>query len=227
MEDLIAEQEKLFTELENFNSYAKVPPDSKSEKTIDYADDNRICLTLVYFLPEELRDIITKKIIQLLKETDKEQYYYLPESLHITINNVKIISNPPYFNSEEILRLKSLNDYFNNVNLEFKLQGLFMMSNGIAIKAFPNLTTNNFILDLRDKLEEIGVPDNKSYFNKDVIIGNITLCRFHSEPNEEIKQLIKGMKNFNLGNLRIKNVSLISTNLVCHPDKTKIYHNFK
>jgi len=227
MHDLIKRQEEIFASLEKFSSYGNVPDFAKRKEIQDYVNDDRICLTLIYFLPEGLRKEIYERIIIPLQKADKNQYYYPPESLHITINNIKIISNPPNFKSDDITKLKYLESYFKGIKLEFLLNGLFIMSNGIAIKAYPNFTTNDFVLNLRDKLKEINVPDDKSYFSDEVIIGNVTICRFYSQPNDELKQLVTKMKKINLGQLKIQKISLISANLVCHPDKTKIFHQFK
>ena len=47
---------------------------------------------------------------------------------------------------------------------------------------------------MRHQLIENNVPDNKKYASDDVIFGNITLCRYVSEPNNSFFTVVREQK---------------------------------
>ena len=77
-------------------------PSTIVEPVPDYIHDDRICLTAISFLPQEVEDEIITKIIKPLREADSRQYFYVPSSFHVTIQNVRTIANPPLFNDRDI-----------------------------------------------------------------------------------------------------------------------------
>ena len=55
------------------------------EPTQDYASETRRCLTTVTFLPDGLIPAVFSKLIHPLRAVDPEQYYFSPDTLHVTI----------------------------------------------------------------------------------------------------------------------------------------------
>ena len=227
METYKEKQRKLFEKLEaqfkeNSNAVEIVEPVS------DYVSDNRICLTSVVFPPKYIVDAINKKIVSKFVGVDDNQYFFLPESFHLTIQNIRTINLPPLFNDEDI---KKARDVFRKIiprhnQFSFKLSGLFETPTSFSIRGYCNDNLQKLILDLRTEMISAGVPDNKKYGSEDVFFGNITVCRFTKKPNEKFYQKIKELKNIEIGNILVDKVSLITTNAVAHPSKTKIIEEF-
>ncbi|MBI1919130.1 hypothetical protein HYS29_00905 [Candidatus Microgenomates bacterium] len=68
----------------------------------DYANDDQICLTSVVFIPNEISSKIISNVINKLKRIDPQHYFYPPESMHLTIKNIRTISKPPLFTQTDI-----------------------------------------------------------------------------------------------------------------------------
>ncbi len=223
MLSLRQKQEAAFNALENDNAPVSIVSIPGS-----YEHDSRICLTMVFFLPIALSKRVTKEIVGPLKTADPKQYFYPFDSLHLTIQNVKVVADPPNFSSKEIELVRNLSLYFKKHNpLFFELNGLLKMKNSAFIKAYPDAETQEFILSLRKKLEEIGVPDDKSYSESSIVTGGITFCRFYTASNNAFMKYFNRIKNIDLGKLRVDKVSLISTNAVAYINKTKVLAEFK
>lgn len=85
----------------------------------------------------------------------------------------------------------------------------------------------NLVLELRSELIKHNVPDNKTYASNKIMFGNITLSRYTSPPNKAFFDIVKELKNIEIGKFEVKTISLITTNSVCHPTKTKIISKYK
>lgn len=198
------------------------------EPVEDYINDKRIGLTSVVFIPENLQKIIVSKIIEPLRKTDGNQYYFLPESLHLTIQNIRTVSDPPLFTDEDVKKAKTVFDrtISKHEQFEFELKGLFELPTSLGIRGYSNETLKDLVLDLRKNLIEAGVPDNKKYESNEIFFGNITVCRYTSQPNDLFLGEIKNLKNVEIGRLNVKKISLITTNSICHPKVTNIIETF-
>lgn len=224
MENLKEKQDVVFNELESLDKQLNVSTVSPVGK---FEDDSRMCLTIVYFLPDKLKEIIKKEILVSLKKADSSQYYYFESLTHITIQNVRVIADSPNFTEENIETIrKSFKNIKSNGKLIFDLKGLLKMKDSLSIKAYPDQNTQEFILNLRKILESIGVPDDKQYVNPVVAIGNITICRLYNTPNKDFLKTFENLKFVDLGKLVVDKMSLITTNAVCHKDKTQIIKTF-
>ncbi|MDO8487229.1 MAG: hypothetical protein Q7S45_02975 [Candidatus Curtissbacteria bacterium] len=220
-------QYQLFREIEEKFKRGE-SPSTIVEPIQDYSQDNQICLTGVVFLSGRLQTLITKKIIEPLRKIDPEQYYYLPDSLHLTIQNVRTINNPPLFSDEDV---KKVQNVFKKVipkhqRFEFELKGLFELPTSLGICAYSDKSIKDLCFDLRDELTKTGVPDNKTYASKEIIFGNVTVSRYTTTPSPEFFKEINRMKDMEIGKLKVKTVSLITTNSVCHPKLTKFIQTF-
>lgn len=194
----------------------------------NYQNDNRICLTGVAFVPQRLEQIILDKLTKPLKKADNRQYYYIPGSFHITINNVRTINQPPLFNKVDIRNAKKTFEKVIQKHKVFsvEIKRLFELPTSLAISAFSNEKLEKLVLELRKELANNKVADNKKYASSNIVFGNITLCRFTTYPNREFITMVNKLKNTSLGKLEVKTISLITTNSVCRPNKTKIISRY-
>lgn len=198
------------------------------EPLSDYAGDQQMCLTSVAFLPPVLCQVVINKIIKPLKKVDDRQYYFPSNSLHVTIQNIRVISSPLLFTADDIEKAKQI---FHKVTAKYsplilELKGILELPNSLSIRGYSDKIFGDFVLELRAELKKAGIPDNKKYASKNVVFGNSTICRFTKEPTKEFFAKVKELKNIEIGKFEIKTVSLITTNAVCHPDKTKIIETY-
>ncbi|MBI2326837.1 hypothetical protein HYU92_00810 [Candidatus Curtissbacteria bacterium] len=216
-------QFELFEKLEGKFKQGKIPT-TIVEPVADYANDNRIGLTSVIFIPENLQKIIVSKIIEPLREADSNQYFYLPRSLHLTIQNIRTISDPPLFTDEDVEKAKTAFDQIipKHKELEFTVKGLFELPTSLGIRCYSNDSLKDLVLDLRKNLIKASVPDNKSYESDEIFFGNITVCRYITHPSNLFLEKIKKLKVVEVGKLSVRTICLITTNSVCHPSSTKI-----
>lgn len=220
-------QKTLFDEIEKKFKQG-LSPSTLVSPVDDYENDNQLCLTSVVFLPEDLQKDIYKNLVEPLKRLDANQYFFLPKSLHLTIQNIKTIHHPPLFNSDDIAKVK---DAFNQIipkykSFSFELNGLFELPTSFSIRAYSDETLLHLTTELKQKLIEVGVPDNKQYASKDVVFGNITVCRYTKTPNQEFINKLNELKNVNFGQLEVTTVSLITSNVVLDPKFTKIIQEY-
>jgi len=194
----------------------------------DYAGDQKICLTSVVFLSPSLRQAVVEKIVGPLQNTDRRQYYSHFDSLHITTQNVRTIHQPPLFTNQDIIKAKEV---FQKVVPKYKvfnfnLRGLLELPTSLAIRAYSDSTLKDLVLELRQELRQAGVPDDKKYASEEVVFGNTTICRYTTKPNADFMSKVHELKNTEIGNLEVTKISLITTNVVCHPNKTKIIETY-
>ncbi|NQV13225.1 MAG: hypothetical protein HQ530_02880 [Parcubacteria group bacterium] len=188
----------------------------------DYASDKRICLTSIVFATPKIQQVIMDKIIEPLRQTDDRQYFFPPESLHITIQNVRTAGGS--FTPEDVKKAKKV---FQNIvpkykSFVFELRGLLSLPTSLAIRAYSDKTLADLVFGLRKELAKAGVPDDKQYASTNILFGNMTVCRYTTEPNENFRAKVAESKTVDLGKLEVGEIDLITTSAVCHPDKTKI-----
>ncbi|OGD91467.1 hypothetical protein A3E14_00345 [Candidatus Curtissbacteria bacterium RIFCSPHIGHO2_12_FULL_41_13] len=217
----------LFEKLEKQFKQAQTPTTLVIPSS-NYVNDKRICLTCVVFIPENLQRLILKEIIKPLKNADPSQYYYLPQSLHLTIQNIRTINLPPLFIDDDIEKVKTV---FAQIipkyqAFEFNLEGLFELPTGISIRGFTSEVLGHLVMELRDNLKRVGVADNKTY-SSEIVFGNISVCRYYfKKPNLAFFRKVKELKKIKVGKMKIEAVSLITANCVCHPNLTKILKEY-
>lgn len=195
----------------------------------DYENDDAICLTSVVFLNEELRHLVSKEIIEPLRAIDPSHYYYQLDSLHLTIKNIRTIHKPPLFSSEDVEKAKQV---FNKIIpsfkiFEFELKGLVRFPTSVSLMGYSDNILYDIVSTLDSELKEIGVPDNKKYVSDTVFFGNITICRFTSQPSDEFLAKVEEMKDLFVGKLKVKEVSLIKCNSVCSPVNREVIETFR
>lgn len=220
-------QYDLFRELEEKLRKGESPATTVTPVS-DYAKDTRMSLALVAFLPMSVQQIIVDKVQNPLKVCDSRQYFYLPESLHITIQSIRTSHNPPLFNNEDI---DKVNSAFSEIipkfgPLAFELEGLFELPTSLSVQALAEEELRNLAATLRTSLIEIGVPDDKAYASNKVVFGNTTVSRYTTDPSNNFQEKIKELKNIYIGSLVVRKVSLITGNSVCHPNTMKVIKTY-
>lgn len=190
----------------------------------DYLNDKQICLTSVAFLPNNITREIIEKIIRPLKEIEPEHFYFPPESMHLTIKNVRTIHNPPLFDQADI---DNVNELFSNIipqfpSFEFKVEEVLAFPTSISVMAYSDDTLQKLVYSLDDGLKKIGVPDDKKYLSNSVFWGNITVCRLVKKPGDRFIEAIRKMRDMKIGQFKIKKINLITSNVVISPNSKTV-----
>ena len=190
--------------------------------TEDFAQDNRVSLAAIKFLPKQLSELVWEKLSSPLCEVDERQFFFARESLHMTVQNVRKISDVPTFGPSEVeVAAKVFKRVAANfAPFEFSLEGLLVMPASIAIRAIAEPRFGEFSRAVRNELKMSGVPDDKPYIDDDIVFGNITFCRFTVEPYRQFRQKIDELKGLKLGRLLIDGFALMTTNSICDLRKT-------
>ena len=195
----------------------------------DYTKNKQICLTSVVFPPTEITAKITTEIIDKLRAIDPWQYFLPPESMHLTIKNIRTISDPPSFTAEDIVKANKL---FSEIipqyaSFEFKAEDVLLFPTSISLMAYSDDSLQKLVLALDQGLKEIGLPDDKKYFSDSVFWGNITLCRFTKTPSEKFLEEVKKMRDLKIGKFRVEKVNLITGNAVCYTSSKKVHGEYE
>jgi hypothetical protein len=196
--------------------------------TSDFANDNRISLAAIKFLPKELSDLIEVELSDPLFALDERQFFFAHESLHMTVQNVRKISDQATFGEREIeaARLAFQNVAAEFSPFEFSLEGLLVMPASVAIRAIAEPRFAEFSRAIRDQLRVAGVADDKPYINNDIVFGNITFCRYTAPPTEKFTAGVEQLRGVSLGTLKIDSFELLSTNSVCDLNKTRCHQKY-
>lgn len=181
----------------------------------DYENDSRIALTSVHFPHSSLIQNINDQIIKPLKVVSPDHYYYPLDSLHLTIKNVRLINEPPTFNSNDIDKVKNVFEEviskFHTFKTYFYRLILFPASLALVGTTDPELDLIH--LELDHELKKVGVPDNKKYLNSRYFFCNITLVRFTSPLTLEYKRKINELSHtINIDPYEVDSATLLSCN---------------
>lgn len=226
--DYRLQQKKLIKQLED--SFTKdVHKSTVVEMKSDYANDDQICLTSLVFIPDEISREIIFDVIEKLKTIEPQHYFYPPESMHLTIKNIRTVHKPPLFSETDI---DKVNQLFSEIVpqfsiFEFSVEDVLVFPTSLSIMAYSNDTLQKLISTLDKGLQKIGVPDNKKYLSDSVSFGNITICRFTQNPSTQFIEEVKKMRNLKIGKFKVEKVNLITCNAVCYPESRKIIGEYK
>jgi hypothetical protein len=196
--------------------------------TFDFANDNRISLAAIKFLPGALSDSIERELSHPLAAEDARQFFFANESLHMTVQNVRKISDHATFGEKEIMaaRLAFERVAADFAPFEFSLEGLLVMPASVAIRAIAEPRFAEFSRKIRFELSSLGVADDKPYIDNDVVFGNITFCRYTATPTESFKAKVEKLRRIELGKLVIDSFDLLSTNSICDLRKTTCHQQY-
>ncbi len=183
----------------------------------DYENDPRICLTSVHFPKDGLLDSIQKTMIQPLKKIIPDHYYYTKDNLHLTIKNIRVISDPPNFTVNDLARVKSIFERVVPAHKKFRVffYRLLLFKSNLALVGTTGEELDDLVLDLDRRLREESVPDDKQYTNTENFFCNMTLVRFNSQLTTSYKLKIEELSSkININPYVIDSVTLLTSNAV-------------
>lgn len=195
----------------------------------DYVNDPQLCLTCVSFLPHDIVDTIQKQLIRPLSVIEPDFYFYPNQSLHITIQNIRVISDPPHFNEIDIAKAQQLLQNFIPAYepFVFEFSGILLLPTSLAVIVLITPEYDHFVRAFRQTLISADVPDDKQYFSDEIIFANTTICRYTHEPSQEFLDEVAKHKQTLFGSMNVEEVSLIQTNAGAHPLKTKVLGTYR
>jgi 2'-5' RNA ligase len=180
----------------------------------DFQKDPRICLTSVHFPKQELLSKIIETIIAPLKIIEPSYQYYSPNSLHMTIKNIRVINDPPHFTESDVIKAEKI---FSEVIPHHKkftvyFYRLLLFPNNLALMGTTDPELDEIIFDLKNKLKDAGIPDDKVYTNSKYFFSNMTLARF-TDSSQNFKNAVKKIsETIAFTPYKVDSVSLISCN---------------
>lgn len=181
----------------------------------DFENDSRICLTSLHFPNQELIDDV-QKIISELKKVEPNFYYYPPQSLHLTIKNIRVINDPPNFKQSDVEKAQEIFKEVLSKHHKFKVYfyRLLLFPNNLALVGTTDPELDEIVLDLDEKLNRAGVPDDKKYNNSRYFFSNMTLVRFGGLSSKFASKVNELSTKINFKPYEIDSVTLISGNAV-------------
>ncbi|MCL5113556.1 MAG: hypothetical protein M1372_00095 [Patescibacteria group bacterium] len=183
----------------------------------DFGKDTRICLTSVHIPHEQLINKIESFLIEPLRKVTPDYFFYPPDSLHMSIKNVRVINDPPHFVNEDISKatqvFESVIPRHKRFNVYF--YRLLLFPNNLALVGTTDPELDNIILDLDRELKKAGVPDDKVYISSQRFFSNTTLARFNNAPTREfLKRVEELSKSISFEPYTVDSVTLLTCNAV-------------
>ena len=190
----------------------------------DFRNDPALCLTAVSFIEGEIASAIETRLIQRLRRIEPDHHYYRPDELHLTVKGVRVIHHPPNFDERDIQRVDGcfgaiIPDY---APIPFALEQVVRFPTSLAVVATSPQRFGDLVQALDRGLEDVGVPDDKRYASNEVFFGNVSFCRFTSQPSPEFLEAAAELDDPGLGDLIVDRVSLVVCNAVCAVESRRI-----
>jgi hypothetical protein len=195
----------------------------------DYKTDTAMCLTSVAFLPAGIGQDVYRRIVRPLKAIEPDHHYYPPDSMHITIKNIRTIHNPPLFTGADVRKVDRLFAELipQHPSISFWLEEVVSLQTSAVLIAYSDVGLRDLVRALDAGLNEIGVPDDKRYVSDDVYFGNVTLCRYTRPPSKEFRDAVEGMSHAYRETLKVEVVHLIACNAVCDPESRRVFQSYR
>ena len=185
----------------------------------DFENDPRTCLTSIHFLKPKLINQIYRLLINPLKLISPNHYYYQRSSLHMTIKGIRVINDPPHFNSEDIKKARMIFQETIPYCHQFKVffYRLLLFPTNLSLIGTTEEERDRIAIVLDKKLGQAGIPDDKKYLNSRFFFSNITLARFDSPISNSFRKKVKALSG-NISKMfkpyTVDSVSLVSGNAV-------------
>jgi 2'-5' RNA ligase len=195
----------------------------------DYETDPALCLTSVVFIPDEFAQDIHRTIVEPLREIEPDHHYYSPESMHVTIKNVRTVHDPPLFTETDIQKVHRLFSELvsQHGSFLFSLEEVVAFPTSVTLIGYCDQELGDLFQALDAGLREIGIPDNKRYVSDTVVFGNVTLCRYVRQPSQEFRAAVNRMAHAYRAEMKVEVIHLITCNSVCNPESRKIWHSYQ
>ena len=149
----------------------------------------------ITFLPSNIKDMISKKVNEVIKEYEKAKNELKP-SIDDDMNSIELqIGSPLTRRLDIVSKLKTI--LFSITDLEYynkileQVESYFELINGISIKPLEDDYISEDILNILNAISEL----SKSY--QTIIIDDLetTLCNFKSKINQRISKNITNQNN--------------------------------
>lgn len=194
----------------------------------DFANDPQLAITCITPVPIRIATKIQTEIIEPLRSIEPKFFYYPNESLHVTIQNIRVIHNPPRYTPSDIAKVQEVlkNAVGNAGPFTFEYTRLMRMPTSVSLIALVTPEYDQFVRKLRKSLIDAGVPDDKTYFTDEVVFANTTICRYTQAPSEKFIETIQKLKDIQVGMFTAKNVSFMEMNAVAGPSKKRVIQTY-
>ncbi len=172
-----------------------------------------------------LQHIIQEKCIAPLQALEPRHYFYPTQTLHLTIKNIRVSSDPPRFDANDIQKAIEVFSKIipHHQRIRFTLKGLLLLPTSIGIRGYCDESLYSLIQELDQGLTAAGIPDDKMYASQDIRFGNITFCRYNSTPGQVFQERLLQLHKVEIGELEVSMVQLITTNISAVPDRTTVH----
>lgn len=204
--------------------------DYKIDSLIDSPNDKRYGITILIRPPEKIKDKI-ELILNKLKHSDPNQYYYPKTDIHITV--MSIISCYEGFQLDRI----SIPDYHDLIKRSLKgidkfgikCKGITASDSGLMIQGFPE---NNTLSNLRNNLRvNFTNSDLEQSIDKRYAIqtAHSTVVRFRSELKnmEGFLAVAENYKNYDFGDFQVDELELVFNDWYQRKSNSKLIDRFE
>jgi 2'-5' RNA ligase len=193
----------------------------------DWSHDDRRCLSIVSFVPEELAQAIQTKVTQPLRALSPDHYFYPACSLHLTIKNVRSLNFPPNFDESDIAAACSIAREVaeSHSPIEFELTELAPFSTSVSLIGYCSEKLRRLVRDLDKALRIAGIPDDKRYASDSVFFGNITVCRLTRPISKDTAASIRALELGPSIKFVVSCLTVASFDSVCHADSLQVAAN--
>jgi 2'-5' RNA ligase len=139
------------------------------------------------------------------------------------------VHHPPLFADTDI---KKCRHAFSEVtarhaSFSFQLRQVVVFANSISVVGYCSEQLKDLVLDLDRELCRMGVPDNKKYISDSVFFGNVTICRFTTQPSARLLQAVRDIRNVMKKTVSVASIDLITCDAVCSRDSLTMIDSFK
>ncbi len=183
----------------------------------DFANDPRTCITSIHFPHHHLLDKVQRELIEPLRAIEPKYYYYPSDSLHMTVKNVRVISDPPSFDESDVEKAKKI---FGEVVPGHKKYNVYfyrllLFPNNLALIGTTDQVLDRLVFDLDEKMKAGGIADDKIYANTKYFFSNMTLARFATAPTDSFRNKVNELSaTLQFEPYTVDSVTLITCNAV-------------
>jgi hypothetical protein len=217
--EYLAAQEQLFASISAGQGRSSLVPMRAS-----YVNVAR-CLSIVAFPSSSLAHQISDELIPAFTEIDPHHHYYPAASLHLTIKGIRAAASPAAYSDREAgIAVEVLRHLAPRLRpLEFTLRGVARFPSSLIVRAFGTTAFRDTVHMLDDALRDAGIATNKVDASMNVFIGNMTVCRFTTEPSARLLDCVRSKDNSDLGRFTVDTLALVACDEVCSPESRLSY----
>lgn len=188
-----------------------------------------LCLTIVSFLSPLLSKRLSSLFIEPLKSIEPTHFYYGTDALHLTVKNVRVVSETPKFTESDIEKVKAALDRL-TPSLQpwtFEFRGIIPFPTSVSVKGYCAEYLRDVVRLIDHALVEAGVPDDKVYASDSTFFGNVTICRFTQRPSAQLVEKILALRDSPAGCHKVQNLHLISCDAVCSGQSLRVIGTYE